>query len=232
MNMTDRIPTGIPGLDELIQGGFVKGSVTLLSGGAGCGKTLMSSQYLWNGLQDGKNCLFVTLEEDPDEIKKDALEFNWDFEQYEDAEQFKIIYLNPFKNSGGFADRIRSELEHIEADRVVIDSTSVMGMYDENPGRIRERLYTIIRMLRRNDVTAVITSEIPRGEDEKVSRYGVEEFVADGVIVLRGIGMAGEMGRRLIIEKMRRTDFQEDIYPIKFTDDGLKVEEPEEGISL
>ncbi len=230
--MADRVSTGIPGLDELIEGGFIDSSVNLVSGGAGTGKTLFSCQYLWNGLENGENCLFISLEEEPDEIILDAREFGWDFEQYDDTDQFKIVYLNPFKDSGGFSDRIRSEVDHIDADRVVIDSTSVMGMYDENPGRIRERLYTIVRMLRRKDVTSIVTSEIPRGEGEKVSRYGVEEFVSDSVIVLRGLGMGGEMGRRLIVEKMRRTDFDEDIYPLEFTEDGLEVHEPEKGLSL
>lgn len=230
--MTERVSTGIPGLNELIEGGFVKGSVTLLSGSAGTGKTLFCSQYLWHGLQNEENCLFVTLEEDPEEIKLDAKEFGWDFEAYEDEGRFRIMYLNPFKDSGGFVDRIRGAIEDIDADRVVVDSTSVMGMYDENPGRIRERLYDLVRKLRRQNVTAIITGEIPRGEEGKVSRFGVEEFVSDGLIVLRGLGMAGEMGRRLVIEKMRRTDFEEDIFPLEFTDDGLRVEEPEEGLSL
>lgn len=229
--MVERVSTGIPGLDELIEGGFVESSVNLISGGAGTGKTIFCSQFLWDGLDKGDNCLFISLEEDPDQIKLDAKEFGWDFEQY-DEDQFKITYLNPFKDSGGFVDRVRSEVEHLDADRVVVDSTSVMGMYDENPGRIRERLYNLVRMLRKKGVTTIITSEVPRGEGEKVSRFGVEEFIADSVIVLRGLGMAGEMGRRLVIEKMRRTDFEEDIFPMDFTDDGLKVEEPEKGLSL
>lgn len=230
--MTDRVPTGIPGLDSLIAGGLVEGSVTLVSGGAGTGKTIMCSQFLWNGLANGENALFVTLEEEPQEIKTDALDFGWDFASYEEKDMFRIIYLNPFKDSGGFVDRVRAEIEASDADRLVIDSTSVMGMYDENPGRIRERLYNLIRTLRRKGVTSIITSEIPRGHGDRVSRYGVEEFVADGVIVLRGLGMAGEMGRRLIIEKMRRTDFEEDIYPLEFTENGLKVMEPEKGIHI
>ncbi len=229
--MVERISTGIPGLDELIEGGFPEGSVTLLAGGAGAGKTLFSSQFLWHGLENGEKGLYITLEEEPDDIKGDAAEFGWEFEEHE-GDSFRITYLNPFKDSGGFADRIRKEIDEIGADRVVIDSVSVMGMYDETPGKIRERLYDLIRKLKREEVTVIMTTEIPRGQSDAISRFGVEEFVADGVIVLRGMGVAGEMGRRLRVEKMRRTDIAGDIFPLRFTDNGLKVEEPEKGINL
>lgn len=228
--MVERIETGIPGLDELIEGGFPVGSVTLVSGGAGAGKTIFSSQFLWHGLQEDENCLFITLEEDPDEIMEDAAEFGWDFAEYA-GERFKMVYLNPFQGDAGFTSRIRRHIDEVEADRVVIDSTSVMGMRQQDPGRIRENLYDLVRNLRKANVTSVITSEIPRGTDN-ISRYGVEEFVADGVIVLRGLGVAGEMGRRLRIEKMRKTDIAEDVFSLDFTDDGLTVREMEKGLSL
>lgn len=230
--MVERVTTGIPGLDELIEGGLPRGSVTLISGGAGTGKTIFCSQFLLQGLEQGEQCLFVTLEEEPEEILGDVKEFGWDFTEYEENGQFKISYLNPFSDSGGFSDHIMQYIEDIDADRVVIDSTSVMGMYDESPGKIRERLYNLIRTIRREGVTAILTAEIPRGDHDQISRYGVEEFVVDGVIVLRGLGVGGEMGRRLRIEKMRRTDIAEDIFPMNISDDGITVEEPEKGLNL
>lgn len=226
--MSDRIPTGVPGLDELIEGGFVNSSVVLVSGGAGTGKTLLCSQYLWEGLQNGENALFVTLEEEPEEIKKDAKEFGWDFDKYEEKNQFRIIYLNPFKDSGGFTDRIRSEIDHIDADRVVIDSTSVMGMYDDNSGRIRERLYTLVRMLRRKGVTSIVTSEIPRNEGDRVSRYGVEEFVSDAVIILHYMGIGAGIYRNIEIPKIRKTNQKKGTYPMMIDENGVQIFEDEE----
>lgn len=229
--MVERIKTGINGLDELIQGGVPKGSNTLLSGGAGTGKTLFCCQFLWEGLQNGENCLYITMEEDPDDIKDDAREFGWTFDDYE--ETFKIEFMNPFQVSGGFDDHIRELIDEVDADRVVIDSTSVMGMYAESGGEIRKQLYELIKTLKRAGVTTIMTAEIPKKDDGASSRYGVEEFVADGVIVLKGLGVGGEMGRRLVIEKMRRTDFEEDIYPMDINiDKGIVVHEPEKGISL
>jgi KaiC/GvpD/RAD55 family RecA-like ATPase len=224
--MVDRIASGIPGLDELIQGGFVENSVILVSGSAGTGKTIFCSQFLWDGLENDESCLFVTLEEDPEEIQADAMEFGWDFEEHGD--RFNIIYLNPFKDSGGFADRIRSEVERIDASRVVIDSTSVMGMYDENPGRIRERLYSLVRMLRQKGVTAVVTSEIRKGEEDSISRYGVEEFVCDAVIILHYMGIGAGIYRNIEVPKIRKTNQKKGTFPMMIGKDGINVFEDEE----
>ncbi|MFB6294389.1 MAG: RAD55 family ATPase [Candidatus Nanohaloarchaea archaeon] len=224
--MVERISTGIPGLDDLIEGGFPENSVTLVSGGAGTGKTIFSSQYLWHGLENGENCLFVTLEEEPDEIKADAAEFGWTFDKYED-DAFNIIYINPFKDAGGFADRIREEIEEIGADRVVIDSTSTMGMYSDDPGKIRERLYGVVRKLRRADVTSIITSEVTDNVGSQLSRFGVEEFVADGVINLTGFSLGESSFRSLQVVKMRKTDIAEDICSLDISADGISVEQEE-----
>lgn len=234
--MVERINSGIHGLDNLVEGGFPENSTVLIAGGAGTGKTIFCCQYLWQGLQNGENCLFITVEENDEDIIEDAAQFGWDFGQYEDS--FEIEYLNPFQIRGGLADqmplndRINSLIQKLGADRVVIDSVSVLGMRTEGDSEVRQQLYELINLLKKNDVTTVMTAEIPGKESDKLSRFGVEEFVSDAVLVLKGIGVGGEMGRRLIIEKMRRTNIDEDIYPIKFTEDGLKVEEPEKGLSL
>lgn len=222
--MVERISTGIPGLDELIEGGFPQGSVTLVSGGAGTGKTILCAQYLWHGLENGENCLFVTLEEEPEEIKADSAEFGWDFDEYE-GDGFKMLYLNPFQDQGGFSDRIRDAIEDIDADRVVIDSTSTMGMYSDDPGKIRERLYNLIRKLRDEDVTTILTSEIPNDEEGKVSRFGVEEFVSDGLIILQYISIGQEAFGNLEVRKMRKTDITKGIYETKIDSSGLHIGE-------
>ncbi|MDY6778791.1 MAG: ATPase domain-containing protein [Candidatus Nanohaloarchaea archaeon] len=226
--MVERVATGIHGLDDLIQGGIPKHSTLLVAGSAGTGKTLFCCQFLWQGLQEGDNCLFITLEEDEDDILKDAAEFGWDFEEYED--RFEIKYMNPFSVDGAFDDHIRRYIDEVDADRVVIDSTSVMGMYAGGEGEIRRQLYELIKQLKRSDVTTILTAERP--SESSISRYGVEEYVTDGAIILKGLGVGGEMGRRLSIQKLRRTDFDQDIYPMEFTENGLKVEEPDTGVSL
>ncbi|MCK5063410.1 MAG: AAA family ATPase, partial [Candidatus Aenigmarchaeota archaeon] len=72
-SIINRVKTGVPGMDKLMEGGIPEGSVVLLSGGAGCGKTTFSCQFIMEGLNNGENCLYITLEESPEDIKKDAL---------------------------------------------------------------------------------------------------------------------------------------------------------------
>ncbi len=230
--MVERVKTGIHGLDELIQGGLPETSVTLVSGGPGTGKTLFCSQFLWTGLMNGENCLFITMEEEVEDIIDDAAEFGWDFRKYIDEGRFKIDYMNPFRVDTGFEDRIRNKIEDVNADRIVIDSTSVMGMYADSKGKVRRQLYDLIKMVKKHSVTCIMTAEIPKGNDMGMSRYGVEEFVSDGVIMLKGLGIGGEMGRKLIIQKMRKTKFEGDIYPLTFKEDGLHVEEADTGIDI
>lgn len=220
--MVGRVKTGVPGLDELLEGGFPEHATILVSGAAGTGKTTLCSQFCWEGLQQGESCLFVTLEEEPDEIVADAREFGWDFEQHGD--RFDMIYMDPFNIVGGFMDRIVQEIEEIGADRVVIDSTSVLGMHDADPQQIRKRLYELTKELREMETTVVLTAEIPEDESNKMSRFGVEEFVVDGVIKLTGFGLDDSDERTLQVVKMRKTLIDGNLRSMVIDRDGVSVD--------
>lgn len=220
--MEERVSTGIPGLDQLIEGGLPQGSVTLVSGDAGTGKTVFCSQFLWNGLQQNQNGLFVTMEEEPVEIQRDAASFGWTFEKYETAGYLKIAYTNPFLHDIGDIRRtIQSAIDEVDAARVAVDSTSILGMYSENLSKVRERIYETASALKQKNCTSLMTSEIPEG-DKGVSRYSVEEFVADGVILLKGPQL-GDISRQLMVKKMRRTQIDDGTYDLVFTGDGIEV---------
>lgn len=226
--MVGRIETGIDGLDELVEGGLPENSVTLVSGGPGTGKTLFCSQFLWEGLQKGQNCLFITMEEEAGDILDDAHEFGWDFERFKEKERFDIIYINPFRVDSGFDEHIRENIEDLGADRVVIDSTSVIGMYAKNTGDVRRQLYEMIKMLKNEGVTTIMTAESPKGEDGKISRYGVEEFVADSLVVLHYMGIGGGIYRNIEVPKIRKTNQEKGSFPMLIDDTGIHVFEKEE----
>lgn len=227
--MTERISTGIDGLDDLIEGGIPKGATVLVSGSAGMGKTVFSSQFLWDGIQKGETCLFITLEEDEADILGDAKEFGWDFEN---EENFYIEYINPFTEDFTFDSNIKSLINKYKPDRVVIDPVSMIGMgLDSNaPGEVRKELYEIIKQMKGQELTTLMTTEKP--DPNNLTRYGVEEYVVDGVFIMKGLGFGGDMGRKMSIQKMRRTNFEHDIYPVEIDENGLKVKEPEKGLNL
>lgn len=224
----ERVPSGIPGLDRLIQGGFVKGTCNLISGTAGTGKTIFASQYIWHGLQNGEKCLFLSFEENPDEIREAALDFGWDFKPYEKKGKLVLRYEEPSKiQMDPFY--FREELKEKGYQRIAVDSTSVMGFATDNLADVRKNLMTLISELKRYGATSIITGEMEEGS-EKISRFGVEEFLVDGVIVLYFTGIGGEEGNNLQVRKMRRTKHAKGYFPLIFTKNGLKV--GREGISV
>lgn len=214
-----RISSGIPGLDKLISGGFPRGSTILISGGTGTGKTIFLLQYLWEGLKKGEKCIFISLEESPEDIKLDAKQFGWDLEKYERIGKFKVEAYDPFEISD-VNQRLKDLILVNNYERVVIDSTSLFGMYVKDEYKIRRGLFTLISGIKSTNCTALISTEIP--EDGKgLSRYGVEEFVADGVIVLRYLAMGSTVNRTLEVRKMRRTTIKEGIKSIEITNKGI-----------
>lgn len=221
-----RIGTGIPGLDGLIEGGFIQGSVNMVTGSTGTGKTLFGSQFLWHGLQKGETGVYITMEEDPIDIKEDVASFGWDFDKYEKKKLCRIIYHDPAQVNN-LPSIMMEEIAKIKANRLVIDSTSVLGLNIEKPSQIRRRLFGVVSALKNHDgCTALVLTEVP--EDSKaLSRWGVEEFVVDGVLVLNYLGIGEAYNRSLMIRKMRRTDHGKDIYPFEITRNGIVVKKPD-----
>jgi len=216
-----RIPSGIPGLDKLIEGGFIENSVTLITGATGTGKTIFCSQFLWHGLKMREPCIYLSLEEEPDEIKKDMLHFGWDFEKFEKKGIFKIMFFEPIEMTD-FSSILLEQIKQINAKRLVIDPVSIFGLYIKDIATVRKKLYRIINSIKNAKCTTLMTSEIL--EDSKaLSRFGVEEFVVDGVIVLNYFGLGEEFNRSLQIRKMRRTDHGKDVYPFEITKKGIVV---------
>ncbi|UCG95271.1 MAG: ATP-binding protein [archaeon] len=220
-NDFSRLTSGIPGLDNLMNGGFIKGHNIVLIGPAGAGKTIFCCQFLWEGLQKGENCMYITFEELPEEIKIDAEVFGWDFGKYEKSGNLIITHKDPFQTTD-ITTRLENEIRQSNISRIVIDSVSLLGLYFKNPHDIRRELYKLISALKSANATAVLTAET-REELEFVPRFGVEEYVADSSIVLFYTGI-GESGFRSIqIRKMRNTKHSTNTHPFEITKKGIMV---------
>lgn len=218
----DRVTSGIPGLDELIGGGFIPNDVYLVTGSTGTGKTLFCSQFLWEGLKRGENGIFFSLEEQPEDVLDDTQMFGWDFHSYMKQNKFLIQYYDPFEMID-IGTEVRDLITKFNAKRVVIDSTSIFGMFFDKQKELRKKLYELVKILKATNTTVLMTAEIL--EDQKgLSRYGVEEFIVDGVILLNYMGIGQVSSRSLMVRKMRRTNHATDSFPFSVSDKGLKIE--------
>ncbi|MEK6822223.1 MAG: ATPase domain-containing protein [Nanoarchaeota archaeon] len=224
-----RIPSGIPGFDALIEGGFVKGSVNLVTGGTGTGKTIFALQFTYNQIQKGRNVLYVSFEENLEGLVGDGLLFGWDFEKLQKEQK---VFFSTFRPVGSpdVATEFTKLVKTYGISIVIIDSISVMALaFEENYYKMRKELYLLIDLLKRLGCTCLFTAEIP-GEASldvttggALSRDGVSEFVADSVITLHNAGIGGEGDRAIRVLKMRRTSHVKDPVQMDITDKGMVV---------
>ncbi|MEK6958110.1 MAG: ATPase domain-containing protein [archaeon] len=245
MDTIKRIPTGITGLDELLEGGFPQYRSVLVSGGCGTGKTIFSAQYIYIGASKYNDPgIYVTLDERPDLIRQDMQRFGWDFRKLEDQNMLQIIDGSIAKlgipseeefsmpNTGFDIDKLLLEIiratKRIGAKRVVIDSIPALGFNFEKENEVRNAVLKLSYMLMRIGVTTIMTSEI--GEQENTyGKFGIEEYVVDGVIVLHYMGIGTQSNRTLHIRKMRATKHSEDLHPLEIGTKGIKISKVEEG---
>jgi len=218
----ERVHTGIKGLDNLISGGIPKHSITLVSGPPGSGKTIFCFQFLQKGIEEGEKCLFLTLDKKIEGLLTQATELGIDFQSAIEKGQCKFLFLNINKKL--IYETMINEILSGNYDRVVLDSItplSEMPIYVNNPEFTSEvnsidheeltagafpvrrlHLHYIVNALETANCTALVTSELPSGSTN-LSRDGLSEFLADGVIVL---SLDPTMDRRkLAVMKMRST---------------------------
>lgn len=219
----ERVRTGISGLDTIIQGGFPKNSITLVSGPPGGGKSIFCFQFLWEGIKNGEKCLFLTLDKKPEGLIIQAKELGFNFEQAIGQGLIKFEYLNINKKL--VYESMTNEILSKEYDRIVLDSItplSEMPIFMRNPEELgmdtsatpedfppgtglptrRLHLRYIMNALESSNCTSIVTSELPVGSN-MLSRDGISEFLADGVITL---SFDPTMDRRkLSVMKMRNT---------------------------
>jgi len=224
---TERIDSGVPGLDKLIEGGFVKGSANLLAGQTGTGKTIFCCQYILHGLRKGEPAVYLTLEQQEAEIMADVARFGWDKEFKQAIDQKKFLLLSEFPSS---VEQVKTAafnaIRRVGAKRFVLDSLSIASMgWQEgtNVSKIRREVFDLMRTLKKTGVTSVLVTEIPEEAEKQLSRFGFEEFLADGVVILYFSGIGGIENTMIRIRKMRRTAHEHSYFPLKFGRNGLSV---------
>ncbi len=221
--MEERVKTNIPGLDEILNGGFLPSDLVLLTGPAGTGKTIMACQYLYNSIRFFNSPgVFISFEERPEDVKKHMQNFGWYFDKYEEEGMMTFVKYDPLHIEDIFG-LIENNIHDIGAKRVVIDSITGLGLNMKNNSDLRASIFNIGRMLKRSGCTSVLTSEIPTGNPKMLSTFGVEEHVADDVIVLYRVPREASFVRAIHVWKMRGSIHSEKIHPYNITKKGIVV---------
>lgn len=219
--------TGIQGLDELLQGGFPEKHMIVVVGGMGTGKTTLALQFLINGLKSGEKAVYMSLEEQEAEIKESARGFGWDLQTYIDNGTLALIRLDP-NDIKTTLTRIKTEMpgliKQFGATRLIVDSITLFEMMFTDEAERRLNLFELFALFKDTGVTALVTSEAAR-DNVYTSRYGLVEYVADGVIILRYVRPDELRDVKLAAEvvKMRRHKHSRSIKPYDITNEGLVV---------
>jgi KaiC/GvpD/RAD55 family RecA-like ATPase len=221
--MEEKVRTGIPGLDGMIEDGFEKNSVVMVAAGSGCGKTTFALQFLHAGAaQLGENGLFITLEEDKKQVFKHMLSFGWDFAALEGEGKIKVLEYPPteiarFINEAGV---IADMIEENDIKRVVVDSVTSLVLLSESEYQRRESFLKTMKMLKRWGVTCMLTSEAREFNGEVRARFGIE-YLADGFITIHTIRKREAREQALEVVKMRGINHMKKMVPMKITDKGV-----------
>ena len=226
----DRVPTGIEGFDELVEGGIPRGYLVLVAGTAGSGKTIFASQYLHHGLSRfNEPGIYVSFAENREMFLKNMKRMGMEFEKFEQKGKFKFLDMVTVKDKGvdSIIERILSEVETLKAQRLVIDSFSALAQ--AFPERIDARivLHTILgKITHLSGLTTLLISERPLGTEWLGAEF--EEFVADGVVALSARTERGWLKRILQVLKLRGTKIKSMEHSYDINGHGIRITpEPE-----
>jgi circadian clock protein KaiC len=230
MTNLEKVPSGIKGFDDITGGGLPKGRPSLVSGGPGCGKTLFAMEFIVRGITDhGEPGVFVAFEENIDDLKKNFKSMGFDLDELVHRKKLVLDYIaidrSEIEETGeydleGLFIRLGSMIDEVGAKRVAIDTLETIFSGFNNEGILRSELHRLFHWLKDRGVTAVITGE--RG-DRSITKYGLEEYVADCVITLDHRIMNQIATRRLRIIKYRGSIHGTDEYPFLISSDGISV---------
>ena len=228
-----RVKTSIEGLDKMLRGGFLPGRNVLLSGPCGSGKTTLSMQFVCNGaLKYNEKSLYVTLEEKKEKVIADMMNLGINIEKSIRDGNLVIIggpiaSLNSYMNKvDANIDNVIKEIEEVVKQngikRVVIDSINLLTMLLQTDEEKRLALASLCNTLSSLGCTSLLLSET-KEHSMDLSRYGMEEFVVDGVIVLYLVRQGQRFIPGIVVRKMRGINHERDIKYYKLTDKGVIV---------
>ncbi len=222
--------TGVQGLDEITHGGLPKGRTTLVSGSAGAGKTVLAMEFLVHGILDyDEPGVFIAFEETEQDLTENVASFGYDLHQLQADGKLAIDHVHLDRDEmletgrydlEGLFIRLGAAVNSVGAKRVVLDTVEVLFASLQNQALIRFELLRLFRWLRERGLTAIVTGE--RGEG-RLTRFGLEEYVADCVLLLDHPVTEQISTRRLRVLKYRGSLHEMDEHPFLMGEGGISV---------
>lgn len=230
--MTKRVRTGVPGLDEMLHGGFLEGSAVLLQGAPGTGKTTLALQFLYTGIvEDDEPGLLITFEEFPYSLLRDAQSHKWDLRALEEANKLRIIFTSPnilLSSLQSPSSPLNRTIMNWGVRRVVLDSVSHFTRITRDTQRLRDIYTTVVNGLKREGITSILTSESSttrlNPEQDKLS------YVVDVILMMRYVEINSAIDRALLILKMRGSAHEQGIRRYEIRPEGVHVTDRFEGL--
>jgi circadian clock protein KaiC len=225
----DRVKTGVRGLDEMLNGGFLPQTANLFEGAPGTGKSTLGMQFIYNGAaQFDEPGLILTFEEFPQQYYRDAESFGWDFHALESANKLRIIMTSPqvtrrdLETVGG---NIETMVREMGARRILVDSLSHLSRLEKDPVERRSLEFSFMNALKREGLTAFLTRESLAFPSPQFDPEPGVAFLVDAYGLLRYVEIESEMRRAILILKMRGSDHARDIREFRVTAHGIEVQD-------
>jgi KaiC/GvpD/RAD55 family RecA-like ATPase len=236
--------TGINGLDQLLEGGIPQGRTLLVVGGPGAGKTILASQFIFNGIQQqAENGVFVSLDEGEDHFFREMQHFGWDFKKAEQEKKFVFIdatrmsrvallkeklYGDEAKSLRGkqlsidkLIEELQAKIKSVNAKRVAVDTLAALLYRFPDPADRRTAIIDMIESLSDLGTTTIVTTELDRLSLERSAL--IEEYLAHGVIVMQTLFSQGATTRAIQVEKMRGAKVNPSLVPYIIDKNGIEV---------
>jgi circadian clock protein KaiC len=223
----ERVKSNLPELDQMLGGGLPRGSATMLAGGAGTGKTLLGLHFIAAAAARNEHALIVSYQETPGQLTDIARSFGWDLAELSAKGLVKYLYHSPVEIQPDIHfSEVRDVIKQIDAKIVLIDSLKDLEIATPDKTRYKDYIYSLVNEFKVRGLTLLLTNEIMELFGPfTLSEHGVS-FIADNVVLLRYVELAGRMSRALSVMKMRGSQHSKEIFEFEIGSGGLRLLKP------
>ncbi len=220
--------TGVVELDQMLGGGFLPGDAVMLAGSAGTGKTTLALQYLVSGARQGEPGIYVSFEQLPEQLYRDATNFGWDLRKMEKEDKLRVLSTSPnlLVEESGAEALLEQSVKEINPRRIVIDSLSHLSMFvrDED---LRKEIYRMLMFFKAKALSSLLLWEAPQsaGQSFAISDVGVS-FLVDSIVMLKFVEIESSIRTALVVMKMRGSAHDRQLREFEISSKGVKVGPP------